>query len=92
MKNLTEVDIIEALRQVYNEKLTNIAQEIDVYLGGKKSANIKVIGPEFKVRHKKSKYLYTVDGIIDDKVILRTPELTIFEIDIDEFEKEYEAD
>jgi len=101
VRDLSEAEIIKMIRQEYNQKLHRLASEITTHLGGKKTLNgepgINVISQGLKVRHNKSRYLYTVVGAFKDRdqkpvIELETPEGTTFVIPEKEFEKNYESD
>tara|TARA_Y100000034_G_C6827641_1_gene373308 strand:- start:340 stop:672 length:333 start_codon:yes stop_codon:yes gene_type:complete len=101
VRDLSEVEIIEMIRQEYDQKLRRLASEITTHLGGKKTFNgepgINVIARGLKVRHHKSRYLYTVTGMFRDAdqklmIKLQTPEGDVFDVNEEEFEKNYESD
>ena len=49
-----------------------------------------LVSTGFKVKHKKSGILYTVNKKKDDTVILKTPTQKKFQVSSDEFEEDYE--
>jgi len=100
-RDLSESEIIEMIRQEYDQKLHRLASEITTHLGGKKTLNgepgINVMSQGLKVRHNKSRYLYTVISVFKDQdqksmIKLQTPEGSTFVIPEKEFEKNYETD
>jgi hypothetical protein len=93
MKNLTEEDIIRVMREEWQAKVTALTEEVDLAFKSKIDGEDKeVISQDLKVRHKKSKLLYTVVSVGPRDIILKTPEGEEFLLDKDQLEDEYELD
>lgn len=93
MKQLTEKELIKILREVWNEKITQLLEDVDITLKTNVDNDKEketVISPGLKLTHKKSGLLYTVDSISTQDVILMTPNGELFLIDIATLESEYE--
>jgi len=94
MKKLEESDIIRMMREEWNAKLARLSEEVDAVLTGKIDGSEKMIlSPDTKLRHKKSKLLYTLVSVGPRDAILKTPEGDKqFLVDKDTLEKEYAID
>lgn len=93
MKKLEESDIIQIMREEWEAKIAKLSEEVDAILKGKVDGEEKMIlSPDTKLRHKKTKILYTLDSIGPRDAILKTPEGTQFLVDKDTLEKEYAID
>jgi hypothetical protein len=93
MKKLEEADIIRIMREEWDAKVSRLAEEVDAILKGKVDGEEKtILSPDTKLRHKKSKILYTLDSIGPRDAILKTPEGKSFLVDKDTLEKEYAID
>lgn len=90
VRTLTERDIIRFIREEYDRRL-NDALNISPF-PGQIDKSEPVITPNLKVRHIKTGYLYTVDSVKADEIVLQTPEGSRFAVGLDEFEKEYKLD
>ena len=94
MKKLEDADIIQLMREEWDTKLKRLSEEVDVVLTGKVDGKEKtILSPDTKLRHKKSKLLYTLVSIGPRDAILKTPEGDKqFLVDKDTLEKEYAID
>lgn len=93
MKKLEDADIIQLMREEWNAKLARLSEEVDAVLKGKVDGKEKtILSPDTKLRHKKSKLLYTLVSIGPRDAILKTPEDKQFIVDKDTLEKEYAID
>ena len=76
MSDTYTLDVIDEMRKMYYGRLVEMVSEVDVH---DDTGNI-MISPGLKVRHKKSQFEYTVDGVIEDpdtgeiQVVLNNPE------------------
>lgn len=87
-KVLTTDDVIQMMAEEYKKHLQSLT-EIEIFSKDRKKI---IIAPGLKVRHGKSKLLYTLDSIGPTSVILRTPDGKEITVDHDEFESEYDLD
>ena len=62
MAILTETKIIEMMRNIYNKRLHEAVNEIDLF----DDRDNMIIGRDLKVRHKKSGFEYTVSDVLRD--------------------------
>jgi len=93
VRELTEKDIIQIIREEYDRKLCRILSEVETSpFPGQADEKEPIITPNLKVRHEKTGFLYTVDSVSQKDVVLRSPEGDRFTVEIDEFEREYELD
>jgi hypothetical protein len=93
MKKLEDADIIRIMREEWDAKLSRLSEEVDAVLKGKVDGKEKtILSPDTKLRHKKSKILYTLVSIGPRDAILKTPEEKQFLVDKDTLEKEYAID
>jgi hypothetical protein len=93
MKKLNEQEFLKIMREEWNSKLAQLAEDVDITLKTKVDGEEKeVISQDLKVRHKKSQLLYTVVSVGPRDIILKTPEGEEFLLDKDALEKEYELD
>lgn len=93
MKNLEEQDIIRMMREEWDKKLASLTEAAEVALSTKIDGKEKqVIDSDLKLRHKKTKYLYTVVSVSPRDVVLKTPEGKNFLVDKAELEANYELD
>lgn len=93
MKKLTESDIIQMMREEWNDKLVALSEAVDAVMKGKLDGEEKtLIDPDLKLRHKKTQYLYTVDSVGPRDIVLKTPEGEKFLVDRDDLEANYEVD
>jgi hypothetical protein len=60
--SLTDSELIREMRDIYRQRLSEALQEINEVEVHDKQGKI-IISPGLKVRHKKSKFEYTVQGI-----------------------------
>ena len=58
----------------------------------KEDRKLNILSPELKVRHKQSKYRYTIDSIDEPTFVLRDPMGKKFSLDRGELEKDYVLD
>lgn len=92
-KKLTELDVIQIIREEWDNRLAKLSEEVDLNLKSKVDNKEKnVLSPDLKVVHKKSGIRYTISSVGPRDVILRSPEGEDFLIDTDELEKNYELD
>lgn len=93
MKNLTEEDIIQVMREEWHTKVTSLTEEVDLTFKTKVDGKDKeVISQDLKIRHKKSQLLYTVVSVGPRDIVLKTPEGEEFLLDKNQLENEYELD
>jgi hypothetical protein len=93
MKKLEEADIIRIMREEWDAKVSRLAEEVDAVLKGKVDGSEKtILSPDTKLRHKKSKILYTLYSVGPRDAILKTPEGKLFHVDKDTLENEYAID
>ncbi len=94
MSNFNENELIETIFQKWEKRISQIAEEVDATLKGKVDGNEKIIlSPGTKMRHKKSKLLYTLVRVEENDVVLLTPEGDKeFLVNKDTLEKEYAID
>ena len=86
-----ERQVIRAMRLLHEMSNASL-KEVDVDPIKGVPTTTSLISPELKIRHKKTKLLYTVSSTSEGKITLRNPEGEPFTISIDEFEKEYDLD
>lgn len=88
---LTGKEVLQMIREAYDKKLRlveiSLTQPTDDNPKGK-----PVVGPELRLKHKKSGLIYTVNAVGHSQYELRTPEGEKFMVGRDELEKEYELD
>jgi len=93
MKKLTEEDIIKAMREEWQAKVSALNEEVDLTFDAKiDGENKDVISQDLKIRHKKSQLLYTVVSVGPRDIILKTPEGEEFLLDKEQLEDDYELD
>jgi hypothetical protein len=94
MKRLEESDIIQIMREEWDARLARLSEEVDAVLKGKVDGKEKtILSSDTKLRHKKSKILYTLVSIGPCDAILKTPEGDKqFIVDKDTLENEYAID
>ena len=93
MKKLEDADIIQMMREEWERKLALLSEEVDAVFKGKVDGDEKtILSPDTKLRHKKSKLLYTLSSIGPRDAILKNPEGKQFIVDKDTLEKEYAID
>jgi hypothetical protein len=94
MSNLSENEIFERIFQKWEDRIGQIAEEVDASLTGKVDGKEKIIlSPGTKMRHKKSKLLYTLMRVEANDVVLLAPEGDKeFLVNKDTLEKEYAID
>jgi len=93
MKKLTEEDIIKAMREEWQAKVSALNEEVDLTFNAKIDGENKgVISQDLKIRHKKSQLLYTVVSVGPRDIILKTPEGEEFLLDKEQLEDDYELD
>lgn len=91
-KTLTEQDVLQMMRTLWNDRVAQLAETVDIVMHLKSSDNNSVISPELKVRHKNSGIRYTVSSVGVNDIILKTPEGDDFLVDKEELEQNYELD
>jgi len=94
MKKLEEADIVRIMREEWDARLARLSEEIDATLQGRVDGqDKKILSPDTKLRHKRSKLLYTLVSVGSKDAILKTPEGDKqFIVDKDTLEKEYAID
>ncbi len=93
MKKLEDADIIQLMKEEWAAKLARLSEEVDAVFKGKVDGTEKtILSPDTKLKHKKSKLLYTLVSIGPRDAILKTPENKQFIVDKDTLEKEYAID
>jgi hypothetical protein len=99
IKKLSEADIIRMIREEWEAKLKNLAEEVGIDYAVKipskgkvPKEEIPVLSPGLKVRHKKSQIRYTVISVNNEDCVLRTPEGKDFLVTAKKLEKNYEVD
>jgi hypothetical protein len=92
MKKLTESDIIKMMKEEYDHRINKFLSEndIDIMSNVPGDGLQKVIASGLKVKHKKSRLLYTVSSVGRQDTILMTPEGDDFIIDNSTLENDYE--
>lgn len=88
MRTLTESDVIAMFREEWDRKLAEAMSAVFKTDGGTQAAT--ALSPELKLRHKKSRYKYTIDAVSAREAVLRTPEGKKFSVDKETLENEYE--
>lgn len=88
MKTLTTKEVVRLLREEYTRQLNEF--DTQPYKGQDEGED--VLSQGLKVRHGKSRLLYTVQSIGLSDVILLTPDGKDFVVTKDQLEKEYEID
>lgn len=89
---LTGNDVLQMIKEAYNEKLRRLV-EIDLVQATSDNPKGKpIVGPELRLRHKKSGLIYTVNSVGHSQYELRTPEGECFTVGRDELENGYELD
>ncbi len=84
-------DILQMIREAYDKKL----KLVEISLTQPTEDNPKgkpIVGPELRLKHKKSGLIYTVNAVGNSQYELRTPEDEMFVVGKDEMESEYELD
>lgn len=90
MKKLEEADIIRIMREEWDAKIAQLAEEVDAVFTGKVDGKEKsLLSPELKLTHKKSGFLYTLVSVGSKDAILMSPEGKKFIVDKDTLENEY---
>ena len=93
MKKLKDADILQLMKEEWAAKLARLSEEVDAVFKGKVDGEEKtILSPDTKLKHKKSKLLYTLVSIGPRDAILKTPENKQFIVDKDTLEKEYAID
>ena len=80
MGKIGEKDIIRIMREEWNARIRQISENL----------NIDDVSDGLKVKHSKSKILYTIDSVSPRDVILVSPEGEKFAVSAGEFEEGYE--
>ena len=83
------------LRQIIREELSKSLTELDLSpFPGQQDKSKLIVVPGTKVRHEKTRLLYTVDDVESDSepVDLEQPDGEIFSVTIKQFEEEYDLD
>lgn len=92
MRVLDEKAILRIMSEEWNKRVKSFlledADDAPIKAGGVD----RILSPELKLIHKKSKLRYTVDSIGPRRVVLRNPEGEKFLVDNDTLEKEYSID
>lgn len=74
MKKLGSKEIIGLMREAYEERLSSLLKEMEIY----NSKGQLVLGKDLKVIHEPSGFVYTVRGVTGEpgtaKIVLRAPE------------------
>ena len=94
MKILTKQDLLSMLkaRNIVVEEEEPVPVSAIQSENEKEDRKLNILSPELKVRHKQSKYRYTIDSIDEPTFILRDPMGKKFSIDRAELEKDYVLD
>jgi hypothetical protein len=93
MKSLTEKDIKGILIEVWNSRLSVLHEkhvELKADIDVPNEGNVDVLSTGLKIIHKKSGFLYTVDALGSDSVVLKSPQGKRFKITKQELESDYE--
>lgn len=90
MKVLNEEIVLNIMREEWDKRVKSLIIEDDTPI--KAGGVDKVLSPDLKLVHKKSKLRYTIDTIGAREVILRNPEGETFVVDSDTLENEYSID
>lgn len=100
MKKLTESDVIRIMREEWDAKILRLSEDVDAVLQGKIGGKENfLISPQIKLKHKRSKLLYTVVSVSPEEVILKAyddnetdgapPKEKCFPVDKKTLENEY---
>lgn len=98
MKILTKQDLLSILKEknIFVEEdeavpvMPSHSQASEkTEIEGQEDKKSNILSPELKVRHKQSKYLYTIDSVDEPTFILRDPTGKKFSMDRTELEKDY---
>ena len=93
MRRRTDEEVIAALREEWDAKVALLEKAVSAVLKGKVDGkDAELVSADLKVRHKKSRYLYTVVSVGPRDVVLKTPEGKSFLVDKAELEDSYEVD
>lgn len=80
MSKFNEKDVLRIMREEWDSRLRQISEEL----------NVDDVSDGLKVKHIKSKILYTIDSVSPRNVILVSPEGEKFTVSAGEFEEGYE--
>ena len=90
-ETLSGNDVLQMIREAYSEKMRLV--EIDLVQATSDNPKGKpIVGPELRLRHKKSGLIYTVNSVGHSQYELRTPEGECFTVGRDELENGYSLD
>jgi hypothetical protein len=80
MSKLGKKDVLRIIREEWDTRIKQISEEL----------NIEQMSDGLKVKHIKSKILYTIDSVSPRDVILVSPEGEKFAVSAGEFEEGYQ--
>lgn len=90
-KKYKKEDVLKVMREEWSKKIKILSEDVDLNLKVKiDNRNIEPISDELRVKHKKSKIVYTVVSPSLNDVVLRTPEGEEFMINSEVLEDEYD--
>lgn len=90
MKKLKESDIIQIMKEEWNNSLARLSEDVDAVFSGKVDGKEKtLLSSDLKLTHKKSGFLYTLVSVGSRDAILMSPEGKKFIVDKDTLENEY---
>lgn len=93
MKTLDDSDVIAVMREVWDERVATLFEQIDMKVDAKVGGENKpIISPDLKVKHKNSGIKYTVSSVGPRDVILKTPEGEEFLVDAEDLESDYQLE
>lgn len=93
MKNLEDKDVISIMRQEWQKKINTLSEQVDLILKTKVDGKeVNPISSDFKVKHKETGIIYTVQSASTKDVVLRTPEGDDFTVSAQNFKDNYASD
>ena len=94
MQRLTEKHILDVFRKEWNARVSSVLESASADIDAKVDVDGEqkiIISPGLKLRHKSSKFQYTVQGISKNDAVLRSPEGEDFLVSLAELENDYEV-
>ena len=95
MDDLTEDDVLQLMREVWDERLREALKplnELGVEYKDGSGESHPAISKGLKLRHSKSGILYTVAALGTSDIILKSPEGEQFAVSHKEIEQDYDLD
>ena len=93
MKTITEKDIKNIFVESWHSRLNALQEkhvDLKTDINVPNEGNIDVLSTGLKIIHKKSGFLYTVDTLGSDDIVLKSPQGKRFKITKQELESDYE--